>query len=227
MSILKIYESIAIFPSGDRQSTTASEKQIELARDLLSACVCDVEYSELIAFIAEQLDLCLRSKGGRRYQTASIIRSYLWHIYSPTLYRQLREVFILPSPNRLKQLSSTCLSSATAIDHHYLTARTMNLLDRDKVVNLSIDEIYTAKRVEYCSGTGSLIGLADDNEPAKTVLAFMVKSLSSHYQDVVKLIPLNRLTAEKLLEYFTCIMTALSSHLFVVSVSVDNHSVNR
>lgn len=203
------------------------EKRIKLARDLLVACSCDEEFYQLLEFIAEQLDLCRKSKGGRRYSTESIIRSYLWYIYSPTLYRQLRQLFILPSPNRLKQLSNACLSSATVIDHHYLAVRTKNLSERDKNVNLSIDEIYTAQRIEYSSGTGSLIGLADDNEPAKTVLAFMVKSLSSHYQDVVKLIPLNHLTAEKLLEYFMCIIKALTTHLSVVSVSVDNHSVNR
>ena len=213
------------YPTDAFDSTV--EKRIELARELLVACSCDEEFYHLLVFITEQLDLCVKSKGGRRYSTESIIRSYLWYIYSPTLYRQLRQFFILPSPNRLKQLSSACLSSATVIDHHYLTVRTKNLSERDKNVNLSIDEIYTAKRVEYSSGTGSLIGLAEDNEPAKTVLAFMVKSLSSHYQDVVKLIPLNCLTAEKLLEYFKCILKALTTHLSVVSVSVDNHSVNR
>ena len=59
-----------------------------------------------------------------------------------------------------------------------------------------IDEIYTAARIEYHQG--EFTGFTDDGKVAKTVLAFMIESITSKFRDVVKLIPVDGLTCSKI-----------------------------
>ena len=48
-----------------------------------------------------------------------------------------------------------------------------------KAVNLLIDEVYTANRVDYQNGT--FVCLTKDDAYAKTVLTFMVQSVCKNY----------------------------------------------
>ena len=57
-----------------------------------------------------------------------------------------------------------------------------------------IDEIYLAKRVE-ASG-GQLFGLTDNCKVATTGLCFMIKSLSSSYQNMIVIHSVRSLKAE-------------------------------
>ena len=107
----------------------------------------------------------------------------------------------------------------------YITFRIKNLSDRDRIVTLIIDEIYTAARIEFHNGR--FIGMTEDGNVSKTVLAFMVESLTSKYRDVVKLIAVDSLTSQQLRRYFDVLLSRLDQHLFVVAVLVDNHAVNR
>ena len=88
-----------------------------------------------------------------------------------------------------------------------------------------IDEVYTAQRVEYSNG--AFIGLSEDGEPAKTVLAFMVQSTCDKYKDVVCLVPINKLNTTILRTWFDKVMKAIDEIFFVVALSVDNHICNR
>ena len=178
---------------------------IDIARDFLDSCrmTCgDYEHKELLSFIIDQLNLCFIKPHARIYSNELLVTSYLWYIHSPALYKKLSELFILPSTRRLKGVSSAVLgpNSALQIDEQYLSRRTAGLTERDKHVILSIDKISTAKRIEYCGG--KLIGLNDDGKTAKSVVAFLIRSISCSYEDVVKLIPCSALTAEHLKEYF-------------------------
>ena len=56
---------------------------------------------------------------------------------------------------------------------------------------------------------GKIVVLTSDNEPAKTVLAFMVKSLRSEFAEIVSLIPVYSLTAVKLRNHFDDVMFLL------------------
>ena len=58
-----------------------------------------------------------------------------------------------------------------------------------------IDEIYLAKLVE-ASG-GQLFGLTDNRQVATTGLCFMIKSLSSSYQDMIAIHSVRSLKAGK------------------------------
>jgi len=70
------------------------------------------------------------------------------------------------------------------------------LTDKERIVTLIIDEVYTAPRIEYCSGV--FIGLTEEGQPATTVLAFMIQSTCGKYKDIVCLIPINRLDSNLL-----------------------------
>ena len=187
----------------------------------------DFIHIDLIVFLKEQLKLTLISHHSRIYPRNVMIKSFLWHCYSPALYQQLRELFILPTVRRLRQISCTTISrfSSLSIDKEYFRTRTSTLTDIDRHVVMQIDEIYSAQRVEYSGG--DIVGVASDGSAAKTVLAFMVNSLSSKYDDILLLIPVHRLTSTQLKESFISILNQIKEFFLVVGISTDNLSTNR
>jgi len=196
-----------------------------LEHHLTTASECSDEFLPLLKFILEQLKLCQTPKQGRRYSVQVITTAFLWQLTSTALYKKLRSMFILPSLSRLRQLS-TCISVKSGqVDLSYLKVRISNLSDHEKKVVLLIDEIYTAQRVEYSNG--SFIGLNKDGVPSKTVVAFMVQSISGKYKDVVCLIPINRIDTALLREWFEKMMDGIKQYLLVLAVCADNHVCNR
>ncbi len=141
------------------------------------------------------------------------------------LYKRLRKFFVLPTIRRLQQLSAGQTVNQCTIDLEYIKVRTTALSTREKVVIVCMDEIHTARRVEYQNGR--IIGLTDDGSPAKTVLAIMVQSVSSKYKDIVYLAPIDSLTTEVLQTCLFSVFEQLQKIVCVVAVSVDNHAVNR
>ena len=111
------------------------------------------------------------------------------------------------------------------IDVEYVRSRVSSLNDREKKMVLIIDEIYTAQRIEYQNGR--VIGLTKDGKPAKTVLAFMIHSISSKFSDVVFLVAVDTLNTDLLHGYFNQVIQQLHNIVFIQAVSMDNHAVNR
>ena len=70
-----------------------------------------------------------------------------------------------------------------------------------------IDEIYLPKRVE--ASEGQLFGLTDNCQVATTGLCFMIKSLSSSYQDMIAIHSVRSLQAETQKKCFDKIMLLL------------------
>ena len=114
---------------------------------------------------------------------------------------------------------------ASSLDLSYLTARTKDLPEECRIMVLMIDKVYTAQRIEYSNGY--FVGLTEEGKRAKTVLTFMIQSVSHKYKDVVCLLPVNQLDTEFLKKWFDKVMVALNDLFFVVAVSVDNHVCNR
>ena len=145
---------------------------------------------------------------------------------SNALFKKLSTVFILPSIRRLQQLSVGYGVHADKIDISYLSNRVSSLSDKERFVVLMLDEVYTAAKVEYQHG--EFVGLAENGEVAKTLLVFMVQSLTSKFRDVVKLVPVSKLTSESLHIFTRSVMDKLHDiGLRVVALSADNHVVNQ
>ena len=96
---------------------------------------------------------------------------------------------------------------------------------KERLIVLLIDKVYTAQRIEYSDG--SFIGLPMEGKPAKTILAFMVQSVVGNFEDIVCLIPVNKLDTALLHHWFIIVLKALDSLCSVVAISVDNHVCNR
>ena len=122
-------------------------------------------------------------------------------------------------------MSSETSANPYEVDMSYLKARSSFLTEGEKVVNLTFDEVYTCSRVE-CVG-GRLIGVTADGKMSKTVLVFMIQSLKSKYKDVVKIIPVDSINVKLLEHHFNNVLHALAPLFTVISVTSDNHVVNR
>ena len=90
---------------------------------------------------------------------------------------------------------------------------------------LMIDKVYTAQRIEYSNG--NFVGPTEKGKRAKTILTFMIQSVSHKYNEVMCLLPVNQFDSEFLKKWFDKAMVALNGLFFVVAVSVDNHVCNR
>ena len=100
-----------------------------------------------------------------------------------------------------------------------------DLSDLEKNVILMIDEVYTSSRIEY--DNGKFVGYTEDGKVAKTILAFMVKSVCGHYEDVVSLFPCDNLDAKSLETKCMHVLRKINPLYSIHAVSVDNHVINR
>ena len=209
--------------------------------DDLESCIpsLPLEKQHHFEFLVEQLQLAtLKDKRQRRYSVSLLSMAVLWENCSPALYSQLLSdgVLCLPSRKRIHDLTQAFnvdkgLSKSTRA---YLKARSEKLLDREKIVMLQEDEIYSAKRVEYAEGkvtgldTIGKNGTQDLKQPTKTMLCIMVKSIAGNYFDVVALYPVGNLDSSILKRTFDKVIPEIVSLGFkVVANGLDAYSANR
>jgi len=109
--------------------------------------------------------------------------------------------------------------------HNYLTSRIKKLTEREKYVSIILDEVYSAKRIEYVGG--QFYGLENANI-TQTLLCFMVKSLAGKYEDVVAMIPLASINSTVINDWFNRVLKEISNIGFkVAAVLTDAHTANR
>ena len=138
------------------------------------------------------------------------------------------EILILPSERTLRRITYKFGSPTQNTSVNYLKARRAGLTSSQSYINLMLDEIYTAKRIEYSSASGKVMGLTQAGEVASTILCFMASSVCDKYQDAVALIPISHLNADKLKEATWNVLQLLAESGFnVVSLCCDNHTANR
>ena len=112
---------------------------------------------------------------------------------------QSSELLAFPSIKHLQRLTS-CFSNtpSTSETINYLKVKSSSLKPEERDIILLIDEVYNSSKLEYSGG--SIYGYSendkDNSELSKTVLAFMIKSVTSKYQDVISLTPISNLTAD-------------------------------
>lgn len=107
----------------------------------------------------------------------------------------------------------------------YLKKRAESLNPRERLVSLIIDEVYSARQVEYMNG--QFFG-NENHEPTKTLLCMMLKGIASKYSDIVVMVPLTTINAKVIKEWWTKVLEATTPLGFdVVATLVDAHSSNR
>ncbi len=141
--------------------------------------------------LLEQLHLLQRKQGGRRFSQSLLIASYCVYSAGPAAYRALlnQGLLLLPSEKRLAKITGKVDADPTEVSSRYLEKRFSKVRVHEAIVSLLWDEIYVAQRIEYCKSQGTVVGLTENSEVAKTVLCFMISSVSGTFRDVVKMYP--------------------------------------
>lgn len=144
------------------------------------------------------------------------------------LYRQIVEdnLLSLPSSKHLHRLSGDLsvtvgLPSSTI---SYLATRIKSLSSKDLLVSIIIDEVYSSSQIEFSGG--KFYGF-EHQEPTKTLLCFMIKSIAGRYNDVIAMVPLVKISSEIIKTWFDKVLEAVTNIGFdVVAVLTDAHSSN-
>lgn len=184
----------------------------------------DTDKHRSVAFFLEQLQLLDLPKNRRRYSPALLLFAFSIYSSGPASYRALlsQNVLTLPSVGLLNKLTRSVRSDPGICDEQYLVKRFSRLSELQHHIMIIIDEVYVTTRPEFSSG--NIIGKKDSN----TVLTFMIKSVAGKYRDVVGLFPMSNLTASIQHDIFLSVLRMVTDIGFnVVSISVDNHTVNR
>ena len=157
-------------------------------------------YSELLPrlhFIHCQLKNVLFPKTRRNYNVVTTIMSLKCELISPAAYRYLQslECISLPHHSTLRRLSENIGLEKDFISH--LSQLTSGFNHQQRHVSLHMDEIHL--KAEYSYKCGNIIGSSDtSNDPAKTILAFMVSSLYTKWSTIVRLLPCSETSASEI-----------------------------
>ncbi|XP_054707693.1 uncharacterized protein LOC129217416 [Uloborus diversus] len=232
---LREISSILDFLETVRLKKAASDAEQSDALPLLKHLVdkyidCDL----LSQFIKDQISLSNVQKNQRRYPSNLMVFAALLNSISPHAYRFLRNSgsVILPHPTTIRQLTSN-LNINPAEEQHdasflkFITEKFKQLKSEENVVVVTMDEIHIKPYFEYKGG--NLIGMAYDSEHAATSAhTFMVQSILSDFKEVVHILPVKTISAEKLHIILKKIILGLEEIGFcVIAVSSDNNSINR
>lgn len=107
----------------------------------------------------------------------------------------------------------------------YLKKRIQNLTPQERLVSIVLDEVYSARRIEFQNG--KFFGL-EDEDVTKTLLCFMLNGVAGKYQDIVAMVPLVKVSADIIKKWFLRVLEVVSEIGFdVVATSTDGHSANR
>ena len=217
--------------SEEKKSVTNSENTIKHCSQLLTEITPNLEEEtgKKISYLTEQLNLSIVHKNARRYSSDLLCQAVLWDCTSPALFKQIHHegLLTIPTPKHVQRLKVpfSAESGLTESNKRYLTARIANLSEREKNVNLILDEVYSSKRVEYSNGT--FFGY-ENGTVTKTLLGFMLKSVGGKYMDIVCLFPIDKLDAEILYSMWKNVLKEVTEIGFdVIANTLDGHSSNR
>ena len=94
-------------------------------------------------------------------------------------------ILTIPAPKYLDSLTSAFKVAGGTVEgdvpqstKQYLKTRIISLSEKDKTVNMILDEVYTTHRVEYSSG--KFYGY-ENQTVTKTLLGFMIKSVAGRH----------------------------------------------
>ncbi|KAF0287545.1 hypothetical protein FJT64_014052 [Amphibalanus amphitrite] len=180
-------------------------------------------------FAAEQLRLSSVPPNRRRYSQTLMSLAVVWDRTSPKLYQDLCHsgVLILPHKTALRRLTSA-LSVREGLEAgtvQYLKMRIAKLNARERLVNLAMDEVHTARAVELAGGR--LYGDSKDGV-TNTIFCTLISSVAGRYEDIITMSPVPSITTEAIREIFFKVLKTLTEIGFsVVSCTTDGHRTNQ
>ena len=184
-----------------------------------------------IVFLKNQVNNLKLCKKTRRYSYESYIIYLKMFLYSPKMNNLLRhfDTLALPHPRSVCLLASGInVSSTNGNENFSYLQKKIKHLPRDKrIFVLMIDEIHIKPKAEFHLDYGFHGIDKKDLNLAKSVFAFMVKSVFSEYKEIILLFPKYKHTSFDLFE-----MTNQALELVkkvggdVISIITDNNRIN-
>ena len=191
--------------------------------------MCKDDYqNRTLNFILEQLKLLFITKKQHRYSVEMFVMSYVMHATSSKAYERLcqEQIIMLPSMKTLRKITMGVDQRTRLDDSDYLNIRFLKLNFFDRNVLLMVDKIYPSKRVK--SSGRQVFCLTESCAVAATALCFMIKSLASGYQDMVRIYLIKNLKAETQKACFDKVILLVYEIGFnVIGICVDNASANK
>ena len=173
-----------------------------------------------IQVIKELLNICYISPRGRPKYTANILKFALLLRYtSNSAYQLLNKYIPLPSQSLLRSLKSPSIDSCKALS----TLRDNDLIGNDIV--LLLDEMYLQPQVNFDRKT--LIGCDQDLDLFKSILSFMVISLTKSIPFIISAIPIVKISGDIVHSSIDKCISLLTKEQFNPrAIIADNHPTN-
>lgn len=180
-------------------------------------------------FLTEQIQLSSCNSHHRRYSSLVTHVAVQVYLTSRSAFRVLSPYLAFPSSVTLKKHLGK-FSSVGGEDECRETVSTVfsKLNDGQKKCFILFDEVYVKPSIRYRGG--HLIGYAVDkpNEPARTLLAIMLKPMFGSPAFVTRLIPINSLSPSLLTQQLKMVISCvIENGGNVIGMLSDNHPTNR
>ena len=180
-------------------------------------------------FAAEQLRPAVKQSSTRRYSSGLLSTAIVWDRVSPKLYQMMQKspFLCMPHTRTLRRLTSALQVDAglDCTTKSYLSMRIATLEPRERLVNIAMDEVYTAQSVEVAGGKyyGEINGVL-----TKTLFCIHMNSVFGKYEDMVSMQPVAHVRKDDIEDSFNRVLQGVTELGFVVvSVTTDNHRVNQ
>ena len=180
-------------------------------------------------FLLEQIDLFTCTPRQRRYSPSTTHTALQVFLSSRTAYRTVDHVLCVPSARTLRKHLGR-IGDVGGLDECRKAIKEvfLKLNEGQKRCILLFDEMYVKPSVRYRGK--HLLGAAIDSpsNPAKTILAIMVKPLFGGPSFVCRLLPILHLTPAMIYDHITPVVEMIKENGGTVSALIcDNHPTNR
>uniref|UniRef100_A0A6P7GTB0 Uncharacterized protein LOC114346153 n=1 Tax=Diabrotica virgifera virgifera TaxID=50390 RepID=A0A6P7GTB0_DIAVI len=181
----------------------------------------------ILAFVKNQLMLLTATRA--KYSLPTVLFALTIYNQSTSCYNIIRQYLNLPTKRYLQMITSSFhVSPDDQLENNYLSYVASNLNDREKVVNLLVDEIYVNPGVHYHSQQITGFAANNDKQLAKTIVTLMISSAFAHFKEVVRLVPVCNIAGDELKHLVLQSIQYIQDCGFkVLCVITDNNRLNQ
>ena len=185
--------------------------------------------NDLIDFFEEQLNLSKMPSNKRRYSPGLTIFCFIILSRSRSAFLQMSEYFFIPCERTLRRYSSSIGTSLKSDDQNfmYFKKQCEALLPHERDISLKHDEIQIKSKAEFRAGELYSYSKNNKGQSASNLQCFMIRSMKSKYQEMVKLTPVFKQNASFLKDLLLDTIDFLENVGFrVFVVTSDNAPIN-